>query len=148
MQVGVALSMIVARPFTSSSKKLSIGAFIGKYILFLCWHWFFQNLGKGWRVEAKKFVFVFISQKSDGKLTEFCRCLWIVITKIWIYINWMFYIKSQESKSNFLLIGMSFNHEKISVWNASIWIRGPLCSWGANMSKKLPELLVWIFILN
>ena len=23
-----------------------------------------------------------------------------------------------------------------------------LCSWGANMSKKLPELLVWNFILS
>jgi hypothetical protein len=34
-----------------------------RYILFLCLHWFFQNLEKGWRVEAKKFVFVFTASK-------------------------------------------------------------------------------------
>jgi hypothetical protein len=30
-------------------------------------HWLFQNLEKGWRVEAKKFVFVFIAAKIKWK---------------------------------------------------------------------------------
>ena len=32
---------------------------------------------------------------------------------------------SQESKNNFILFRMSFNHEEMFVWNASIWVHGP-----------------------
>ena len=67
-------------------------------------------------------------QKSDRKLTEFFRYLRIVITKIWMYLKWIIYIKSyylRIPRNNFLLIGMSFNHEEMPTWNASIWVRGP-----------------------
>ena len=45
-----------------------------------------------WRLKSL-FLFLLL-QKSGRKLTEFFRYLRIVITKIWIYINWMFYSKS------------------------------------------------------
>jgi hypothetical protein len=47
---------------------------------------------RDWRLKSL-FLFLLL-QKSDGKLTEFFRYLRIVITKIWICINRMFYAKS------------------------------------------------------
>jgi hypothetical protein len=47
--------------------KAECWCFHMRYILFLCQHWFFQNLEKGWREEVKKFVFVFIAAKIRWK---------------------------------------------------------------------------------
>ena len=53
----------------------------------------FRFLKKAWEWRLKSLFLFLLLQKPDGKLTEFFRYLRIVITKIWIYINWMFYIK-------------------------------------------------------
>ena len=53
----------------------------------------FRFLKKAWEWRLKSLFLFLLLQKPDGKLTEFFRHLRIVITKIWIYINWMFYIK-------------------------------------------------------
>ena len=43
-----------------------------------------------------------------------------------LYMDVLYQISpSQVSKNNFLLVRMSFNHDKMFVWNASIWVRGP-----------------------
>ena len=120
--MGVASSFIVPRPCTSGSFKLSIGAFIPGIFCF------FQNFEKGWREEAKKFVFVIIAAKCRQKnhwifqIFKDCDQEHMNISRL----NVLYQISlSQDSTKYFVLIGMSFNHEKMSFWNASIWVRGP-----------------------
>jgi hypothetical protein len=56
-----------ATPLYFQLIKAEYWCFQMRYILSLCQHWFFQNLEKGLRVEAKKFVFVFIAAKFIQK---------------------------------------------------------------------------------
>ena len=44
-----------------------------------------------WKLKSFFLLLLLLLQKSEGKITEFFRYLRIVITKIWIYINWMFF---------------------------------------------------------
>ena len=92
---GRGVSMIVPRPCPSSSKKLSIRAFIWG-IYFCC-----TSIGS-FRISKKAgdffcsslFLFILL-QKSDRKLAEIFRYVRIVTWRIWIYTNWIFYIKSR-----------------------------------------------------
>ena len=49
-------------------------------------------------------------------------------------VNWMFYIKFPYhiTKKHWLLSRVSFNHEILSAWNVSIWVRWP-CTRGGHI---------------
>ena len=74
--------------------KLSSGAFIWGIYYSCASISSFRILKKAGEWRLKSLFLFLLLQESDGKLTEFFRYLRIVITKIWIYINWMFYSKS------------------------------------------------------
>ena len=87
-----------------------------------------KNLEKGWKVEATKFVFVFIEAKIRQKthwIFQICKICDQENMKIG-KLSFSYQISpSQDSKNKFLLVRISFNHENFFVWNASIWGRGP-----------------------
>ena len=85
--------IIVPRPCPSGSKKLSIGAFIWGIFYFCASIGSFRIWKKAGEWRLKSLFLFLLLQKSERKLTEFFRYLRIVITKLWIYLNWMFYIK-------------------------------------------------------
>ena len=76
---------------------------------------------------ASLFLFSLL-QKSERKFTEFFRLskdydhqnIKIVI----FYILYQTFL-SQDSKNNLFFIGMSFEHENMFIWNASILVCGP-----------------------
>ena len=93
--------------------------------------WFFQNVEKGWRVEAALvhwFILFSLQQISDWKLTGFyrlCKDCDHKDKKI-PQLNDLYQISTtQDSKIYFILIRMSSNHHKMFFWNVSIWCRGP-----------------------
>ena len=115
--------MIIPRPCSSGSKKLSIRAFIW------CIYFFCTRIGS-FRILKKAGVFfcaslfLFLLQwKSDKKKRWFfqvCKNCDQEIMNI-PKLNVLYQISpSQDSKNIFLLIRMSFNHGKMFVWNASI----------------------------
>ena len=84
------------------------------------------------RQEATLFLFSlsfeYGCEKSVRQLTGFFRYVEIVIMKLYVYLNWMLYIKSpylRISKISFFFIIMSSKHEEMFVWNVSIWVDGP-----------------------
>ena len=126
---GRGAAMLMRRPCPLGSKQLSIRAFIwGIYFFLLAL--VLSEIDQ--KQEATLFLFSlsfeYDCEKSVRQLAGFFRYVEIVIMKLYAYLNWMFYIKSlylSISKISSFFIIMSSSHEKIFVWNASIWVGGP-----------------------
>ena len=121
--------MGMPRPCPLGSSSWVLGLSYDVYIFFC------TSIGsvRNWSKAGGYIVFVSLSfeygrKKSVRQLTGFFRYVEIVITKLYVHLNWMFYIKSpylRISKISSFFIIMSSSHEKIFVWNASIWVGGP-----------------------
>ena len=129
---GCGAPMIMPRPCLSSSKELSIRAFIKGIVCFCTRVGSFRILKKAgeWRLQSL-FLFVIeakIRQKTRWifQICKNCDPEKMKIGKLSISYQ---ISPPQDSKNDYLLVRMSFNHEKMFVWNASIWVRGPCISY-------------------
>ena len=121
--------MIVPHPCPSGSIKLSIRAFIWGIYFFCTSVGSVRNWSKAGRYIVFVFTFIWIWPRKISKTTRWifqicrdCDQENICIPKL----NVLYQISlSEDFKNIFLFIIMSSNHEKMSIWNKSIWVGGP-----------------------
>ena len=94
------------------------------------------------------FLFLLLQFQAENSLKFSDIYLRTVITRTLKYLvelNVLYQISpSRNSKTNFLLIRMPFNQDKMLVRNASIWVRGPCISSTSKLENIVGVINLWL----